>query len=54
VLFAYTLRHLGLAEWRSPDATARLLMGLLAVCGIIGHLPFIKALELTPVSLLQL
>lgn len=43
----------GLAEWRSPDAHAWLLMVLLAVCGIIGHLLFIKALELTPASLLQ-
>jgi len=43
----------GLAAWRAPDAAAWVMMGLLAVSGIVGHLLFIKALELTPASLLQ-
>ncbi len=43
----------GLAGWREPDAQAWVLMGLLAGSGIVGHLLFIKALELTPASLLQ-
>ena len=43
----------GLAAWRPPDAAAWAMMGMLAASGIAGHLLFIKALELTPASLLQ-
>ena len=43
----------GLAVWRAPDPAAWTMMALLAASGIVGHLLFIKALELTPASLLQ-
>jgi len=40
-------------EWRTPDATGWALLALVAAAGATGHLLVIKALELTPASVLQ-